>query len=199
MNPSQQKDLTEKITTGLIHGVGSGKNKGDKFWWTWSCEFAGLPVSRVDVMTCDNATYHYRFHLRPNAAGIPAQNKCGSVCCSHTSENLAVYEHPPMNQHSAEMVRRCVGQAVRELFAGDEFPGRMGGCCDCQTCVPVRLATPGELETMAEDFGHEDVDDFLDEFGETFRFLCSEHFNPYDLNGRICPGSGTTPQALVAE
>ena len=72
---------------------------------------------------------------------------------------------------------------------------RLGGCCDCQNTVPVRLATPTELAEMAEEFGNDSVEDFLNEFGKSFEYVCESH----DAYGSPCRGGGTTPQGITKE
>ena len=71
----------------------------------------------------------------------------------------------------------------------------VGGCADCHSTVEVRLATPEELDAIASCYGGSSAYDLLREFGDTFRYVCSEH----SFYGRRCPGSGNTPMGITAE
>ena len=72
---------------------------------------------------------------------------------------------------------------------------RMGGCCDCQETVKVRPATDAELQAIAAHLSNGDVASMLDEFGETFKYVCEDH----DFFGSRCSGSGKTPQGITRE
>jgi hypothetical protein len=72
---------------------------------------------------------------------------------------------------------------------------RMGGCCDCQETVPVRRATYPELQRLADHLSGGDVDSMLEEFGETFEYVCEDH----NAFGSPCSGSGQTPQGITKE
>lgn len=72
---------------------------------------------------------------------------------------------------------------------------RQGSCTICQEMVEVRRATRAELELAATDLGCSSAESLVAEFGETFEYVCEDH----DFFGRVCPGSGETPQGITED